>query len=100
MVTAWTELLEFLSARVRELTDTDLGQVRFGSVDLASSLVACSAKALIQAGLRTVVYQDGYNDDLSALLFEEAGVEVVRIEDQPDLEPTIPFDMNPKKGDD
>ena len=62
-------------------------------------LFPCSycAKAIIQAGIRKVVYQDGYNDDLSALLFEEAGVEVVRIEEQPDLEPTIPFDMNPKK---
>ena len=42
--------------------------------------------------------QDGYNDDLSAMLFEEAGVEVVCIEPQPDLEPTIPFDMNPNNG--
>lgn len=44
-------------------------------------------KAIIQAGIRKVIYEEDYNDPLSKQLFEEAGVVLVRIPPQPDLEP-------------
>ena len=44
-------------------------------------LFPCSycCKAIIQAGIRKVIYEEDYNDPLSKMLFEEAGVELVRI---------------------
>ena len=36
------------------------------------------AKMIINAGIRKVVYVDGYNDELSTELFKEAGVSVQR----------------------
>ncbi len=48
-------------------------------------------KAIIQAGIRKVIYEEDYNDDLSKQLFSEAEVELVRLEPNPDLEPTIPM---------
>jgi len=59
-------------------------------------LYPCSycAKAIIQAGIRKVVYEEGYNDEMSKTLFAEAGIEIVCITPQPDLEPRAPFTMN------
>jgi len=37
-------------------------------------------KAILQAGIRKVVYQEEYDDPLSKLLFDEAGIECVRID--------------------
>jgi len=48
-------------------------------------------KAIIQAGIRKVIYEEDYNDELSKQLFSESGVELVRLEPNPDLEPTIPM---------
>jgi len=50
-------------------------------------------KAIIQAGIRKVIYEEDYNDDLSKQLFSEAEVELVRLEPNPDLEPTIPMEF-------
>jgi dCMP deaminase len=36
-------------------------------------------KAIIQAGIRKVIYEEEYDDPLSKLLFEEAGIECRRI---------------------
>ena len=36
-------------------------------------------KAIIQAGIRRVVYQEDYNDAMSRMLFAEAGIECVQI---------------------
>jgi len=36
-------------------------------------------KAILQAGIRKVVYEEDYNDPLSRQLFEEAGIECVRM---------------------
>ena len=47
-------------------------------------------KAIIQAGIRKVVYEELYNDALSVQLFEEAEVECVRI--LPDAEPMPHFE--------
>lgn len=54
-------------------------------VGLGGSTLYCSnhpcvlcAKMLINAGITKVVYRDEYPDQLSAELFQEAGIEVVR----------------------
>ena len=39
------------------------------------------AKMIINAGIERVVYKDGYPDDFSLSLFEEAGVKVEKYED-------------------
>ena len=46
MLIEWTEFGDFLRARVRELADTDLDQVRYGDVGLAFLLAAVVAAAL------------------------------------------------------
>ena len=57
-------------------------------------------KAIIQSGIRKVIYEEDYNDELSKQLFAESGVELVRLEPNPDLEPTIPmkFPDAPENG--
>jgi len=49
-------------------------------------------KAILQAGIRHVVYEEDYNDALSKQLFAEAGIECVRVSPQPELEPLPPFE--------
>jgi dCMP deaminase len=51
-------------------------------------LYPCSfcCKAIIQAGIRKVIYEEEYNDPLSRLLFEEARIECLRIPPQLDSE--------------
>ena len=39
------------------------------------------AKIIINAGIQRVVYKEGYPDEFSMQLFDEAGVEVVKFED-------------------
>ena len=39
------------------------------------------AKIIINAGIKRVVYKDGYPDNFSLTLFEEAGVSVEKFED-------------------
>jgi dCMP deaminase len=36
-------------------------------------------KAIIQCGIRSVTYEEDYNDDLSKTLFEEAGIDFRQI---------------------
>ncbi|MEE8104136.1 MAG: dCMP deaminase family protein [Planctomycetota bacterium] len=45
-------------------------------------------KAIIQAGVRRVVYEENYDDEMSKMLFEEAGIECVQITtaDEPELQ--------------
>ena len=52
-------------------------------------LFPCSycCKAIIQAGIKHVIYQADYSDDLSRQLFEEAGIELKQIEVDPNLKP-------------
>jgi len=40
-------------------------------------------KAIIQAGIRKVIYEEEYNDELSRQLFGEAGIETIRIPPEP-----------------
>ena len=41
------------------------------------------AKMIINAGIRNVVYESGYEDPMATEMFREAGVEVVRFEGRP-----------------
>jgi len=38
---------------------------------------------LINAGIKRVVYQDGYSDELAKELIQQAGLEVVRFKGKP-----------------
>ena len=44
-------------------------------------------KAIIQAGIRRVIYRDDYSDELSKQLFSEADIDLKQIEVDPNLEP-------------
>ena len=57
-------------------------------------LFPCSfcCKAIIQSGIRKVIYEEDYADALSKQLFKESGVELVRITAQPEGEPLPPFE--------
>ena len=54
----------------------------------ASPCIEC-AKLIIQAGIRRVVYQEGYPDSFSLDIFEEAKVQLERFdpEDAPEINP-------------
>lgn len=49
-------------------------------------------KAIIQAGIRHVIYEEDYDDALSKQLFSEAGIELRQIRPDPRLSPRIPED--------
>ena len=44
-------------------------------------------KAIIQAGIRHVIYRDDYSDELSRQLFSEADIDLKQIDVDPNLEP-------------
>lgn len=44
--------------------------------------IICS-KMLINAGIREIVYREGYPDELSASLLREAGMSLIKLEDGP-----------------
>ena len=62
-------------------------------------LFPCSycCKAIIQAGIKNVVYQEDYSDELSRQLFAEAGIELKQITVDPNLHPRVP-DTWPEKN--
>ena len=47
--------------------------------------VVC-AKMIINSGIRKVIYQDSYPDELSKQMFDEAGVELIKVEAPQDAE--------------
>ena len=61
---------------------------RFG-IDISGATLYCThqpcvicAKIIINAGIKRVVYKDGYPDDFSMQLFKEASVVVEKFEDE------------------
>jgi len=44
--------------------------------------IICS-KMLINAGIKEIIYREGYPDELSASLLEEAGMRLIKLEDGP-----------------
>lgn len=47
--------------------------------------VVC-AKMIINSGIRKVIYQDSYPDELSKQMFDEAGIELIKVEKPQDAE--------------
>jgi len=43
------------------------------------------AKMLINAGIQSIYYQDGYQDDLSKTLFDSADIQIVRMKERKSL---------------
>jgi len=63
-------------------------QAAFHGVSIRGAVLYCTnlpciicAKMLINAGVRRVVYLDGYADSLTGEMFAEVGVETVRLEE-------------------
>ena len=62
-------------------------QAAYHGVSIKGATLYCTnlpcsicSKMIINAGIRHILYQDGYADDMSREMFGEAGVEVVQIE--------------------
>ncbi|MGQ0613170.1 MAG: deoxycytidylate deaminase [Planctomycetaceae bacterium] len=67
-----------------------IAQAAFEGVSTKGARIYCvtfpcsfCCKAILQAGIRKVVYEEEYNDPLSRLLFEEAGIECVQMTPRP-----------------
>ncbi|MHC4338944.1 MAG: deoxycytidylate deaminase [Planctomycetota bacterium] len=76
-----------------------IAQAAFEGVSTRDARIYCvtfpcsfCCKAIIQAGIRKVIYEEEYNDALSKMLFEEAGIECLRIAPQPETEPLPTFE--------
>ena len=62
-------------------------QAAFHGVTIKDAWLFCTnqpcsicAKMIINAGLKKIYYQSGYADDMSIEMFEEAGVEIIKID--------------------
>ncbi len=62
-------------------------QAAYHGVSIRGSVLFCTnfpcvicSKMLINAGIKEIFYKEGYPDELSAALLEEAGVKLVRLE--------------------
>ena len=62
-------------------------QAAYHGVSIKGATLYCTnlpcsicSKMIINAGIRCILYQSGYADDMSRDMFDEAGVEVVHIE--------------------
>jgi dCMP deaminase len=65
-------------------------QAALHGVSIRDSVLYCTnhpciicAKMLINAGVRRVVYREGYADDLAREMLKEIGLEIVRLEETP-----------------
>jgi dCMP deaminase len=63
-----------------------ISQAAKHGININNSIIYCTlqpcsmcAKAIINAGIKKVLYQDGYMDDLTEKLFTEANIEVRRV---------------------
>lgn len=61
-------------------------QAAYHGISIAGGVLYCTnkpcvicAKMLINSGIKTIYYQDGYSDELADRLLEEACVEIVRL---------------------
>ena len=62
-----------------------ISQAAYHGVSIKDATLYCTtqpcsicAKMIINAGIRSVIYQSGYEDPMATEMFREAGVEVVR----------------------
>jgi len=62
-------------------------QAAYHGISIAGATLYCTnkpcvicSKMLINAGIRTIYYQDGYSDDLADQILEEAGIQLVRLQ--------------------
>ena len=83
-----------------------IAQAAYEGVSTRGSRIYCvtfpcsfCCKAIIQAGIRKVIYEEEYNDALSKQLLHEAGVELVQMSSAAGDEPLPHFEGLPKPGD-
>jgi dCMP deaminase len=72
-------------------------QAAYHGVSVKDAVLFCTnlpcsicAKMLINAGIKKIYYQTGYADDLSRDLLDEAGVEVIHYDNDPNVEGGAP----------
>jgi dCMP deaminase len=80
------ELCRGLHAEQNAILQAALHGVSIRGASLYCTNLPCiiCAKMLINAGVRRIVYQDGYSDVLASEMIEEVGIELVRM-----AEPTL-----------
>ena len=78
------ELCRGLHAEQNAIIQAAFHGVSIRGADLYCTNLPCiiCAKMLINAGVRRVVYLDGYADALTGEMFREVGMELVRMEDR------------------
>jgi dCMP deaminase len=78
-----TELCRGLHAEQNAIIQAALHGVRIAGSDIYITLQPCvlCAKMLINAGIRRIVYDGDYPDELSRRMLDEAGIELVRFVD-------------------
>lgn len=61
-------------------------QAAYHGIQLAGAVLYCTnrpcsicAKMLVNAGIKTVYYKDGYNDELATQMFEQGNIELIQI---------------------
>ncbi len=74
------ELCRGIHAEQNAIIQAALHGVSIREATLFCTTLPCSicAKMIINAGIRTIVYEDGYADAMTVAMLDEAGVEVVR----------------------
>jgi dCMP deaminase len=78
-----TELCRGLHAEQNAIIQAALHGVRIAGSDIYITLQPCvlCAKMLINAGIRRIVYDGDYPDELARRMLDEAGIEWVRFVD-------------------
>ncbi len=78
-----TELCRGLHAEQNAIIQAALHGVRIAGSDIYITLQPCvlCAKMLINAGIRRIVYDGDYPDELARRMLDEAGIELVRFVD-------------------
>ena len=61
-------------------------QAAYHGISIAGATLYCTnrpcvicSKMLINAGIKKIIYEEGYDDPLAAQMLEEAGIEIVRV---------------------
>lgn len=74
------ELCRGIHAEQNAIIQAALHGVSIRGATLFCTTLPCSicAKMIINAGIRIIVYEDGYADEMSVAMLDEAGVEIVR----------------------
>jgi len=79
------EICRGLHAEQNAIIQAALHGVSIGGAKLYTTTFPCiiCSKMLINAGIKEIIYREGYPDELSASLLGEAGMRLIKLEDGP-----------------